>query len=165
MFTGDCDGKDIIKGLEIVAKDVKDFFYVDAPHHGSNTNHMKEFLHYFDKIDHFVFSYCSEATVSKSIEEAKNAFENEKITSVHFNSCEYRDKLHMEYVKESGELKKFEKLYPEHFEGLKSNKEKLKKYVEIDGLEELRSKHDWKENKDLKQKFDELKEFCCKNKP
>ena len=47
FFTGDADGNDVVTALTKNKLVDKEFSYVDMPHHGSETNHPKEFL---DKI-------------------------------------------------------------------------------------------------------------------
>ena len=47
LFTGDADGEDVITALTKNKLVDQEFSYVDMPHHGSETNHPKEFL---DKI-------------------------------------------------------------------------------------------------------------------
>ena len=44
LFTGDADGKDVVKALKRHSLHDKVFSYVDMPHHGSKNNHPKEFL-------------------------------------------------------------------------------------------------------------------------
>ena len=162
LFTRDCDGKDIIEALNKVANNVTEFFYIDAPHHGSDSNHMKEFLGHFTKINNLVFSYCNAATVHKSIE-IVSKIEEGKIDNVYFNSTEYQTKLKNRYAKDlEDEMKKVEvsiiEIHFEHFKKCTSIDGKVKKYKNILALDQNKFKNDniWKE-KGIQKSIDDSK--------
>jgi hypothetical protein len=45
LFTGDADGKHVIQALNSIKMGDRKWDYVDMPHHGSQHNHPKQFLH------------------------------------------------------------------------------------------------------------------------
>lgn len=110
MFTGDADGEDVITALTKNELVDKEFSYVDMPHHGSETNHPKEFL---------------EKIKTKNIRVSTNGgrFHHPSDTTIH-HLCEYMKKentscnLHLNYKQSK---------YQEH-EGLRELNDRVHYY-------------------------------------
>ena len=70
LFTGDADGEDVVTALKENKLVDKEFSYVDMPHHGSETNHPKEFLEIIKtknigvSTDGITFDHPSDTTIN-----------------------------------------------------------------------------------------------------
>eukprot|EP01080_Neovahlkampfia_damariscottae_P010235 gene10235-2655_t len=68
LFTADCHSRDIVGALEKISQ--KNFFCVDAPHHGSDKNEFNYFYNYLSDnnytVEHFVISSLDESRPGKN---------------------------------------------------------------------------------------------------
>ena len=100
LFTADCHSKDIVDGLEEHFENQKKFWYVDAPHHGSQDNHFKLLLDYCEKIENLVVSSNHKSRPSKiflSVLKGDQESDTPKIKKIYFN---YETKQSKKFVDE-----------------------------------------------------------------
>eukprot|EP01080_Neovahlkampfia_damariscottae_P012911 gene12911-7423_t len=88
LFTADCHSKDIVEGLDKYFKGQKKFWYVDAPHHGSQENDFGSLLKYCEEIENLVISSNHQDRPSESFLEVlkkDQKLESPKIKKIYFN--------------------------------------------------------------------------------
>eukprot|EP01080_Neovahlkampfia_damariscottae_P011358 gene11358-4526_t len=112
LFTGDCHSQDIADVLK--KKNLKDFYYVDAPHHGSDHNQFHLLLEEIDSIENLVVS-CNWKVISSQFLDTLR--DTKKIKTVYFNQT--KDSLkgkHFQKRKSDGTIKKGYDFKSEDFE-------------------------------------------------
>ena len=105
LFTADCHSKDIVEGLEKHFTNQKKFWYVDAPHHGSQDNDFGLLLNHCEEIENLVVSSNHKHRPSESflsVLKKDQESDTPKIKKIHFN---YETKQSGEFVNNSAKNK------------------------------------------------------------